>query len=157
MMVPWFPARLGARAWRRQTALQGVAPLDPAPLRAPRPNVLELGGSGAPEAGDRSRCLDVGREDFNRGLPRFPDGSGHVWLAHIAGIFGRVAVREDGSMPGEKPVVLGLPRSIVDELAVLVREGSVVLSPMARSVLVQGLAEIVPKDRLVELRVNEGG
>jgi hypothetical protein len=60
-------------------------------------------------------------------------------------------------MNGEKPVVLGIPKSIVNELAVLVREGSVVLSPMARSVLAQGLAEIVPKDRLVELRVNEGG
>ena len=61
-------------------------------------------------------------------------------------------------MDGQKPVVLGIPRSIVDELAVLVREGSVVLSPFARSVLAKGLAEIVPKDRLVELTVNhEGG
>jgi hypothetical protein len=60
-------------------------------------------------------------------------------------------------MPDEKPVVLGIPRSIVEELAVLVREGSVVLSPVARSVLAKGLAEIVPKDRLVELRVNPGG
>lgn len=58
-------------------------------------------------------------------------------------------------MDGEKPVVLGIPRSIVDELAVLVREGSVVLSPSARGVLTRGLAEIVPRDRLVELRVND--
>ena len=57
-------------------------------------------------------------------------------------------------MDGEKPVVLGIPRSIVDELAVLVREGSVVLSPFARSVLTKGLAEIVPADRLVELKLN---
>jgi len=60
-------------------------------------------------------------------------------------------------MNGKTPVVLGIPRSIVDELAVLAREGSVVLSPTARSVVVQELAEIVPKDRLVELRINEAG
>lgn len=66
-------------------------------------------------------------------------------------------MRQDGLMDGQKPVVLGIPRSIVDELAVLVREGSVVLSPFARSVLAQGLAEIVPKDRLVELTVNHEG
>ena len=61
-------------------------------------------------------------------------------------------------MDGQKPVVLSIPRSIVDELAVLVREGRVVLSPFARNVLTKGLAEIVPKDRLVELTVNyEGG
>ena len=56
-----------------------------------------------------------------------------------------------------EPVVVGIPKSIVDELAVLVRDGGVVLSPTARGVLAKGLAEIVPKDRLVELRVNEGG
>jgi hypothetical protein len=60
-------------------------------------------------------------------------------------------------MSGEKPVVLGIPKFIVDELAVLVREGSVVLSPRARGVLARGLGEIVPQDRLVELRVNEPG
>lgn len=60
-------------------------------------------------------------------------------------------------MNGGKPVVLTIPKSIVDELAVLVREGSVVLSPQARGVLARGLAEIVPHDRLVELRVSEPG
>ncbi len=58
-------------------------------------------------------------------------------------------------MTADQPVVLGIPRSVVNELAVLVREGSVVLSPAARGILARGLAEIVPKDRPVELRVNE--
>lgn len=57
-------------------------------------------------------------------------------------------------MTADQPVMLGIPRSVVDELAVLVREGGVVLSPRARGILAKGLAEIVPKDRLVELRVN---
>jgi hypothetical protein len=57
-------------------------------------------------------------------------------------------------MSADQPVVLGVPRSVVDELAVLVRDGRVVLSPRARGVLAKGLAEIVPEDRLVELRVN---
>ncbi len=57
-------------------------------------------------------------------------------------------------MTADQPLVLGIPRSVVDELAVLVRDGRVVLSTRARGVLSKGLAEIVPKDRLVELRVN---
>jgi hypothetical protein len=57
-------------------------------------------------------------------------------------------------MSADQPVVLGIPKSVVDELAVLVRDGSVVLSPRTRAILARGLAEIVPEGRLVELRVN---
>jgi hypothetical protein len=58
-------------------------------------------------------------------------------------------------MSSDEPVILGIPRSIVDELAVFVRDGKVVLTKTARGVLSRGLSEIVPKDRQVELRVLE--
>jgi hypothetical protein len=56
-------------------------------------------------------------------------------------------------MTKDEPVVLGLPQSVVDELAAFVRDGRVVLSNSARNALANGLGKRIPMDRRVELRL----
>lgn len=56
-------------------------------------------------------------------------------------------------MSKDEPVILGLPQSVVDELAAFVRDGRVVLSNSARNALANGLGKRIPMDRRVELRL----